>query len=157
MDASLNQAQANGTNKPADALSLQHKLHFNIFDLVKVGLSSTIAITVLIGIGHVVKHVAGPSAILSILIAAFIAYFVGKLEIPMQRPCDVFVCIRNECHVYSLEPPKLFRKISKISYFNRNPRGSVRPSYEIVSNKNRSSKSKLSFRLFCSHFFINCF
>ena len=52
----------------------------DVFDLVKVGLSSTFAIIVFIGIGYVVKNVAGPSAILCILIAAFIAFLVGKID-----------------------------------------------------------------------------
>lgn len=95
MDASSNPAQENGSNKPADAVSQQQKFRFNVFDLVKVGLSSTIAISILIGVGHVVKHVAGPSAILSILIAAFIAYFVGKLEIPLQKPRALCVPVHS--------------------------------------------------------------
>lgn len=66
------------SNDVAENGSVQQKPCLNVFDLVKVGLSSTIAIVVFIGIGYVVKYVAGPSAILSILIAAFIAYLIGK-------------------------------------------------------------------------------
>lgn len=60
--------------------SVVFEQHLNAFDLMKLGLSSTFAIIIFIGIGYVVKHVAGPSAILSVLIAAFIAYLVGKIE-----------------------------------------------------------------------------
>lgn len=54
------------------------KHHMNLFDLANVGLSSTLAIAVFIGIGYVVRHVAGPSAIVSVLVATIIAYLVGK-------------------------------------------------------------------------------
>lgn len=69
---------SNRVAENGSTVSVQQKPFLNVFDLVKVGLSSTLAIVVFIGIGYVVKHVAGPSAILSILIAAFIAYLVGK-------------------------------------------------------------------------------
>lgn len=77
MDLSNGVAE-NGSTPTTETVSVQQKPCLNVFDLVKVGLSSTIAIVVFIGIGYVVKYVAGPSAILSILIAAFIAYLVGK-------------------------------------------------------------------------------
>lgn len=57
-----------------------HERHLHAIDLVKVGLSSTLAIGVFFGIGHVVRHVAGPSAIVSVPLAAILAYLVGKFE-----------------------------------------------------------------------------
>lgn len=56
------------------------KHHMNLFDLANVGLSSTLAIAIFIGSGYAVRHVAGPSAIVSILIAAILAYLVGKFS-----------------------------------------------------------------------------
>lgn len=79
MDLS-NRVSENGSSPRTETASVQQPRHLNMFDLVKVGLSSTFAIIVFIGIGYVVKHVAGPSTILSILLAAFIAYLVGKIE-----------------------------------------------------------------------------
>lgn len=76
MDTSTNGVSGNGPTK-----SVHGKPRVNVFDLVKVGMSTVLALAVFIGIGHVVKHVAGPSAILSILIATLIAYFVGKIKI----------------------------------------------------------------------------
>lgn len=49
----------------------------NAFDLGCVGLSSTFAIVIFIVIGHVIRNVAGPSTILSVLLAALIAFLVG--------------------------------------------------------------------------------
>lgn len=66
--------------------SVQPKRCSNVFDLVKVGLSSTFAISIFIGIGYVVKHVAGPSTILSVLLAAIIAYLVGEFETARKWP-----------------------------------------------------------------------
>lgn len=66
----------------AAATKTTPKRHMNLFDLANVGLSSTLAVAVFIGIGYVVRHVAGPSAIVSVLVAAFIAYLVGKFKIP---------------------------------------------------------------------------
>lgn len=152
MDASPNRAQENGSNKPVDTASLQGNLRFNVFDLIKVGLSSTIAIAILIGIGHVVKHVAGPSAILSILIAAFIAYFVGKLEIPLQRPCAMCACGQSECHRFSLEPQTI---PTDSKHFNQTVPGcSVHAfCYRFLNRITRSVKQKkLSF--LCT--FIKC-
>lgn len=68
---------ATTTNAAAVAAS---KHHMNLFDLANVGLSSTLAIAIFIGIGYVVRHVAGPSSIVSVLIAACIAYLVGKFS-----------------------------------------------------------------------------
>lgn len=75
-----NQMPANGSTPAMESVSVQQKSCLNVFDLVKVGLSSTFALIVFFGIGYVVKHVAGPSSIISVLIAAFIAYLVGKIE-----------------------------------------------------------------------------
>lgn len=73
------QCSENGENVHRAAVPPE-QFYLNAFDLVKVGLSSTFAIAVFIGIGYVVRHVAGPSTIVSILLAAFIAYLVGKIE-----------------------------------------------------------------------------
>lgn len=62
--------------------TVSSKQHMNLFDLANVGLSSTLAIAIFIGIGYVVRHVAGPSAIVSVVIAAVIAYLVGKFRKP---------------------------------------------------------------------------
>lgn len=77
MDLSTNRAP---DPLSATAMTMLQKPHLNTFDLVKVGLSSTFAISVFIGVGYVVKHVAGPSVILSAVFAAFIAYSAGKFE-----------------------------------------------------------------------------
>lgn len=53
----------------------------NVFHLIKVSLSSTLGIGVFIIAGYVVKYVAGPSTILSVLIAAFIAFLAGVNQI----------------------------------------------------------------------------
>lgn len=75
-----NRVSENGSTPVSESVLTYRTSWHNVFDLVKVGLSSTFAIIIFIGIGHVVKHVAGPSAILCILIAAFIAYLVGKIR-----------------------------------------------------------------------------
>lgn len=85
MNSSLNRVPENGS-EPIESVNVvfavqRQKHSLNAFDLVKVGLSSTFAIAVFFGIGYVVKHVAGPSTILSVLLAAFIAYLVGKIEL----------------------------------------------------------------------------
>lgn len=79
MDLSTNRASEYGSTSTTTH-PIPPKSKLNAFDLVKVGLSSTFAISVFIGIGYVVKHVAGPSAILSIFFAAFIAYLAGNFE-----------------------------------------------------------------------------
>lgn len=56
----------------------QQKLSkLNAFDLIRVALGSTLAITIFVIIGHVVRHIAGPSAILSVILAAFLGIIVG--------------------------------------------------------------------------------
>ncbi|XP_055301854.1 uncharacterized protein LOC129568229 [Sitodiplosis mosellana] len=84
MDLS-NRVPENGSTPKTASVLVHHKPRLNLFDLVKTGLSSTLAIIVFIGIGHVVKCVAGPSAILSILIAALIAYLVGTFYTELNR------------------------------------------------------------------------
>lgn len=84
MDSTLNQIPKNGL-KPIETVNEMAGMpklirYLYAFDLVNVGLSSTFAIGICFGIGYVVRHVAGPSAILSIMLAAFIAYFVGKID-----------------------------------------------------------------------------
>lgn len=95
MDLSSKRVPENGS-QPIESVSVvqSHVRILNAYDLVKVGLSSTFAIAVFFGIGYVVKHVAGPSAILSVVLAAFLAYLVGKIEFhsvvhffPLQ--CDI--------------------------------------------------------------------
>lgn len=51
----------------------------NSFDLTTVGLSSTLAIGIFLIVGYVIRHIAGPAAILSIIIAAFCSYLAGNL------------------------------------------------------------------------------
>lgn len=88
MDLSSNRVPENGS-QPIESVSVvtpaaasqTQKRGLNAFDLVKVGLSSTFAIAIFFVVGYVVKHVAGPSTILSILLAAFIAYLVGKIDL----------------------------------------------------------------------------
>lgn len=76
--------------------SVQPKRRSNVFDLVKVGLSSTFAISIFIGIGFVVKHVAGPSTILSVLLAAIIAYLVGKFG-TARKWAPTYLGLRYSC------------------------------------------------------------
>lgn len=81
MDLSSKRVPENGTSTIESVSVMQsHVRILNAYDLVKVGLSSTFALAVFFGIGYVVKHVAGPSAILSVMLAAFIAFLVGKIE-----------------------------------------------------------------------------
>lgn len=54
------------------------KRPLTIFDLVQVGLSSTLSIGVFITIGYVIRSVSGPSVILSITIAAVVAFLAGS-------------------------------------------------------------------------------
>lgn len=90
MDLSTNRASEYGsTRTTTDPIPPKSKL--NAFDLVKVGLSSTFAISVFIGIGYVVKHVAGPSAILSVFFAAFIAYLAGNFEFFFPTFCEIIL------------------------------------------------------------------
>lgn len=62
----------------------QHEQHqgktvcLNTFDLAKIGVSSTLAVAVFILVGYVVRQIAGPSTILSVLIAALIAFLAGE-------------------------------------------------------------------------------
>lgn len=97
MNSSSNRVSENGS-EPIESVTVvvaaQRQTHFlNAFNLVKVGLSSTFAIAVFFGIGYVVKHVAGPSTILSVFLAAFIAYLVGKIE--MFRFSYISSCSSN--------------------------------------------------------------
>lgn len=104
MNSSLNQVHVE--NGSTNAMSMQRKQFVNVFDLMKVGLSSTLAVAIFIGIGYVVRHVAGPSAIISILIAAFIAYLVGKIEFHAKFKR---YCVHSLSFFISLSlPPSLF-------------------------------------------------
>lgn len=58
--------------------SHQYISMLNIFDLSSVGLSATLAIGIFLMVGYVIRHVAGPAAILSIIIATFCSYLAGN-------------------------------------------------------------------------------
>lgn len=49
----------------------------NTFDLTNVGLSATLAIGIFLMVGYVIRHVAGPATILSIIIAAACSFLAG--------------------------------------------------------------------------------
>lgn len=80
MTTTVRETEGSPAVEAATSTTAAAKHHMNLFDLANVGLSSTLAIAIFIGIGYVVRHVAGPSAIVSVLIAACIAYLVGKFS-----------------------------------------------------------------------------
>lgn len=49
----------------------------NAFDLTKVGLGGTLSVGIFLVVGYVAKSIAGPSVILSVIIAAIIAFLAG--------------------------------------------------------------------------------
>lgn len=49
----------------------------NTFDLTKVGLGGTLSVGIFLIVGYIAKSVAGPSVILSVIIAAIIAFLAG--------------------------------------------------------------------------------
>lgn len=81
MDLSSNRVPENGSTQISEPNTAVEQRRLHAIDLVIVGSSSTIAIAVFIGIGYVVRHVAGPSAILCVLLAAALAYLIGKINI----------------------------------------------------------------------------
>lgn len=50
----------------------------NSFDLANVGLSTTLALGIFLVVGHVIRHIAGPAAILSIIIATICSFLAGN-------------------------------------------------------------------------------
>lgn len=72
----------NGSKQQQQRVKLQSNqsqaTYLSIFDLIKIGLSSTLAIAVFINVGYVVRQTAGPSTILSVVIAALIAFLAGE-------------------------------------------------------------------------------
>lgn len=48
-----------------------------VFDLTKVGLGGTLSVGIFLIVGYVAKSIAGPSVILSVIIAAVIAFLAG--------------------------------------------------------------------------------
>lgn len=65
-----NMNQTNANNK--------HSVGLNTFDLTGYGLSATLAIGIFLIVGYVAKFVAGPSVILSIIIAAICSFLAGN-------------------------------------------------------------------------------
>lgn len=64
----------------------------NIFDLTNVGLSATLAIGVFLVVGHVIRHMTGAAAILSIIIAAACSFLAGT------KCLIVYICVCSiEC------------------------------------------------------------
>lgn len=104
MNLSSNRVPENGSAEPTNAMPMQRKQYLNVFELMKIGMSSTLSVAIFIGIGYVVRHVAGPSAILSILIAAFIAYLVGKIEFQIElQTLFVFIIMWNLWHEFFIQ------------------------------------------------------
>lgn len=58
----------------------------SIFDLTNIGLSATLAIGVFLIVGYVIRHIAGPAAILSIIIAAVCSYLAGNCQLRRKMP-----------------------------------------------------------------------
>lgn len=50
----------------------------SIFDLTNVGLSTTLAIGIFLVVGHVIRHITGAAATLSIIIAAACSFLAGN-------------------------------------------------------------------------------
>lgn len=63
---------------PATAQSRPRISMLTTFDLSGVGLSSTLAIGIFLMVGYMIRHVAGPAVILSIIIATFCSYLAGN-------------------------------------------------------------------------------
>lgn len=71
------------TNAPAGNTNSSKQRYLStatVFDLSSIGLSATLAVTIFIIIGYVAKYVAGPAIIFSVVIAAVLAFFAGKIE-----------------------------------------------------------------------------
>lgn len=66
------------------APSTDEKL-LNVFDLTRVGLGGTLSVGIFLVIGYVAKSIAGPSVILSVIIAAIIAFLAGLYAMPPFR------------------------------------------------------------------------
>lgn len=66
------------------------------FDLTKVGLGGTLCVGVFLIIGHVAKTIAGPAVILSVIIAAIIAFLAG-LYTNIVHVCPVQWALCTPC------------------------------------------------------------
>lgn len=69
---------------------------FGTFDLTALGVSATLGVGVYVLAGHVAKDQAGPSVILSFLIAAFASFLAGIVDLSATRSCHCFVYVSNQ-------------------------------------------------------------
>lgn len=72
---------------------------FGTFDLTALGVSATLGVGVYVLAGHVAKDQAGPSVILSFLIAAIASFLAGKHcnELSSRRDCAIHDFVYSFC------------------------------------------------------------
>lgn len=97
-------ALTNTTNATTTIVNQTYQRYLSaatVYDLTGVGLSATLAIAVFLMVGYVAKSVAGPSVIISIIIAALIAFLAGnKLFFIFILSANDVSYFRDKCHIY---------------------------------------------------------